>query len=347
MIADENGAGVCMGPYVLNHAVVLEDIIAWTLIHRADNPGICAHDMFLCNDPWVGAAHQNDVAIYAPLFLNGELFAWTGTTIHQVDVGGPSPGSFAIGAADIFGEGPPLPPVKIMRNGVLQSDIEDVYIRRSREPAMLALDLRAQIAANNVAQSRLLALAEKFGADTVKAVMKTVMDRTEKALRDRLRDLPDGIWRHVDNIEVAGAGDRSVYQVRCAMSKRGSGLHFDFTGTDRQIGMINGASGSAMAGVMAALLPMLAGDQTWASGAIRRLVTTEQPPRHADQRESIRQPAASPRPPRSAPCTTAPRPLSPRCCVRTPSIAGACSRAAEGPGRRCRSWDATGAAEPS
>ena len=277
MIADESGAGVYMGPYVLNHAVVLEDIIAWTLIHRADNPGIAGNDMFLCNDPWVGAAHQNDVAIYAPLFLNGELFAWTGTTIHQVDVGGPSPGSFAIGAEDVFGEGPPLPPVKIMRDGVLQSDIEDVYIRRSRQPAMLALDLRAQIAANNVAQSRLCALVDKFGADAVKAVMKTVMNRTEKALRDRLGALPDGVWRHVDNIEVAGAGDRGVYQVRCAMSKRGSELHFDFTGTDPQIGMINGGSGSAMAGVMAALLPMLAGDQTWASGAIRRLLRLTNP----------------------------------------------------------------------
>ena len=277
MIADENGAGVYMGPYVLNHAVVLEDIISWTLIHRADNPGIAGNDMFLCNDPWVGAAHQNDVAIYAPLFLNGELFAWTGTTIHQVDVGGPSPGSFAIGAEDVFGEGPPLPPVKIMRDGVLQSDIEDVYIRRSRQPAMLALDLRAQIAANNVAQSRLRALVEKFGADAVKAVMKKVMDRTEKALRERLGGLPDGTWRHVDNIEVAGAGDRRVYQVRCAMSKRGSDLHFDFTGTDPQVGMINGGSGSAMAGVMAAILPMLAGDQTWASGAIRRLLRLTNP----------------------------------------------------------------------
>ena len=272
MIADETGAGVYMGPYVLNHAVVLEDIIAWTMNHRADNPGISVDDMFLCNDPWVGAAHQNDVAVYAPLFLGDELFAWTGTTIHQVDVGGPNPGSFAIGAEDVFGEGPPIPPVKIMRDGVLQRDIEDVYVRRSRQPAMLALDLRAQIAANNVAHSRLRALTEKFGTDAVKAVMKSVMDRTETALRSRLGEIPDGTWRHVDNIEVARAGDRSVYQVRCAMSKRGADLQFDFSGTDPQIGMINGGSGAAMAGIMAAILPMLAGDQTWSSGAIRRLV---------------------------------------------------------------------------
>ena len=277
MIADETGAGVYMGPYVLNHAVVLEDIIAWTMNHRADNPGISVDDMFLCNDPWVGAAHQNDVAVYAPLFLDGELFAWTGTTIHQVDVGGPSPGSFAIGAEDVFDEGPPLPPVKIMRDGVLQKDIEDVYVRRSRQPAMLALDLRAQIAANNVAQARLCTLTGKFGADAVKAVMKSVMDRTESALRSRLGEIPDGTWRHVDNIEVARAGDRSVYQVRCAMSKRGDELHFDFTDTDPQIGMINGGSGAAMAGIMAAILPMLAGDQTWSSGAIRRLVRLTNP----------------------------------------------------------------------
>ena len=55
MIADEGGAGVYMGPYVLNHAVVLEDIIAWTLAHRAENPGIAGNDMFLCNDPWGGS----------------------------------------------------------------------------------------------------------------------------------------------------------------------------------------------------------------------------------------------------------------------------------------------------
>ena len=36
-------------------------------------------DMFLCNDPWVGGGlHQNDVSLFAPLFHDGKLFAWTG-----------------------------------------------------------------------------------------------------------------------------------------------------------------------------------------------------------------------------------------------------------------------------
>ncbi len=277
MIADEKGAGVFMGPFVLNHAVVLEDIIRWTLQNRALNPGIRWNDMFLCNDPWVGAAHQNDVAVYAPLFIDGDLFAWSGTTIHQVDVGGPSPGSFTIAAQDVFGEGSPIPPIKIMRQGELQHDVEDMYIRRSRQPEMLQLDLRAQIAANNVAHERIRELTEKFGTEIVKAVMKGVMNKTEETLRKRLDQLPNGTWRHVDNIEIANEGDRGVYQVRCAMTNYGTDLHFDFTGTHKQVGMINGGSGAAIAGVMAAILPMLAGDITWSSGAVRRLIKLTNP----------------------------------------------------------------------
>ncbi len=277
VISDEAGAGVYMGPYVVYHAVVLEHMIRWTLENRAENPGIGEGDMYLCNDPWVGAAHQNDFAVYAPLFVAGELFAWSGTTIHQVDVGGPSPGSFSIAAEDIFGEQPPVPPIKVVRNRVLQADVEDVYIRRSRVPQMLQLDLRAQVAANNVAHARIGELIAKYGTDTVKAVLKEVMARTEGALRKRLRELPSGTWRHVANIEMAKAGDRKVYQVRCAMNNRDGELNFDFTGTHEQVGMINGATGAARAGVLAAVLTMLTGDMTWATGAISRAITLTNP----------------------------------------------------------------------
>lgn len=276
-LTDEIGAGFIMGPYVVFHSVVLEYMIRWTIEHRAGNPGIEPGDMFLCNDPWVGAAHQNDVAILSPIFVDGKLFSWSGTTIHQVDVGGRSPGSFSIEADDVFGEQPPMPPIRIVHKNVVQADVEDVYIRRSRQPKLLQLDLRAQIAANNVASKRIGELIAKYGADTVKAVIKEGMKRTEQKLRRRLRSLPDGEWRHVENVEVARHLDRKVYQVHCAMTKTADQLHFDFTGTHPQVGMINGASGSTWAGVMGAVLTMLAGDMVWATGAMRRVITLTNP----------------------------------------------------------------------
>ena len=61
VIADENGDVVFMTPYLLYQATVFEPMIKWTLQNRSDSPGIDDGDMFLCNDPWVGAVHQNDV----------------------------------------------------------------------------------------------------------------------------------------------------------------------------------------------------------------------------------------------------------------------------------------------
>ena len=130
--------------------------VKWTLENRAGNPGIGPGDMFFCNDPWVGGGlHQNDASIFAPLFYDGELFAWTGAVCHQVDLGGVSPGSWSVEGRDVFWESTPVPPVKMVEAGTLRADIEDVYLRRSRVPKLIALDLRAKIGANNVAQDRL------------------------------------------------------------------------------------------------------------------------------------------------------------------------------------------------
>ena len=277
VIADENGDVVFMTPYLLYQATVFEPMIKWTLQNRSASPGIDDGDMFLCNDPWVGAVHQNDVALFAPVFHEGKLFCWVGASIHEVDVGGSAPGSFSIDAKDVFGEVSPLPPVKIVRKFELQADIEDLYVRRSRQPRLLSLDLRAQIAANNVARSRILESIARYGADTVKTVMHNVMDRAETQLRARLREIPDGTWRHVDFQEVSGAGDRGVYAAHLEMTKTGDHLHFDFTGTAAQAGIINSATAGARAGVFAALLPVLVGEIPWAPGGLQRCLSLTNP----------------------------------------------------------------------
>jgi N-methylhydantoinase B len=277
VLADENGDVVFMTPYLLYQGIVFEPMIRWTLQHRSESPRIEDGDMFLCNDPWVGAVHQNDVAVYAPIFHDGRLFCWVGASIHEVDVGGPAPGSFSIHAQDVFGEVPPIPPVKIVRKFELQADIEDLYVRRSRQPLLLSLDLRAQVAANNVARMRILETIERYGVDTVKAVMRRVMDRAEKELRARLKELPDGIWRHVDFQEIASSGDRGVYAARLKMTKVVDRLHFDFTGSAPQVGIINSGTAGTRAGVFAALLPTLVGDIPWAPGGLQRCIEITSP----------------------------------------------------------------------
>jgi N-methylhydantoinase B len=270
-ICDELGDQVQVGLYNIGLVGSMDLAIFWTLEHRSRNPGIEEGDMFLCNDPWIGGGlHQNDASILAPLFYEGKLFGWTTAICHQLDLGGTAPGSWAPSAPDVFSESIPTPPIKAVRNGVLQDDVADAWVRRSRLPLMVGLDLRAKIGANKTAHERILALLAKYGADTVKAVMKRMMDDAESRLRTKLEALPDGTWRAVGYQEQSGVDDRGLYAIHLAMTKKGDRLIFDFTGTAPQTGMINCPYPGLRAGIVFTILPILAGDIPWAAGGLLR-----------------------------------------------------------------------------
>lgn len=270
VLCDELGDIVNIGPYYLPHAANVDFMVKWTLENRSDNPGIEPDDMFLCNDCWVGALHPQDVAVFSPVFVDGQLFAWTGSTIHQVDLGGVNIGSWCVDADDHFAEGMTYPPIKIVERGTIRKDIEDVYLRRSRAPQLVALDLRAHIASNNVAKQRLLALVDRYGAQTIHSAMKKQMDYAERRFRERLRKIPDGVWRCETYQEVCKSGDRGVYKTLLTMRKTADRLQFDFSGSDPNVGMINCTRAGAVGGSIVAILPQLCYDIPWAVGGLHR-----------------------------------------------------------------------------
>ncbi len=270
-IGDELGQEVQVGLYNTMLVGAVDLAIYWTLANRADNPGITRGDMFLCNDPWVGGGlHQSDVIVYQPIFHDGKLFAWTSAICHEPDLGGVGLGSFSPAAQDVFSESLPTPPVKVVRDFQLQRDIADLWVRRSRVPMLVGLDLRAQVGSNNVGRERLLAVIEQYGADTVKAVMKRMMNDAEYRLRSKLTSLPDGSWKATGYQDQSHEGDRSLHKISLTMTKRNDHLVFDFTGTDRQAGVINCTYAGMRGGVMLALLPILAGDIPWSAGGLMR-----------------------------------------------------------------------------
>jgi len=271
-IGNEYGDMVVVGSGILYH--ILDDLaIKWVLENRAENPGIEDGDMFLKNDPWIAGIHQSDVTVMQPVFWKGELFCWTTASIHQVDVGGTNPGSFCFDALDAYSEGTIIPPIKIVEQGRLRRDLEDLYLRQSRTPELLALDLRAFIAGHNVAKRRLLEVLERYGPEALKATMTRLMDEAETLFRRRLRALPDGEWRHVGYHEGARAGDRGVYGISVRIEKTDDRLHFDFAGTDEQAGVINCTYGGLKGGSLSVVLSTLCSDIPWAVGGISRAVS--------------------------------------------------------------------------
>jgi N-methylhydantoinase B len=123
-IQQADGDFLYFGQYLQYFAGVLDLNVKWILENRSDEPGIQSGDMFLNNDPWVGAPHQQDVTIAAPVFYDGKVFCWVANVAHQNDIGGSVAGSFCQDADDIHDDPVPIPPLKIVEGGDIRQDIE-------------------------------------------------------------------------------------------------------------------------------------------------------------------------------------------------------------------------------
>src|SRR5215831_10582157 len=60
-LLDERGDFVFFGPFLQYLGSATTGAVKWTLENRSSNPGIEDGDIFLTNDPWIGATHQSDV----------------------------------------------------------------------------------------------------------------------------------------------------------------------------------------------------------------------------------------------------------------------------------------------
>lgn len=265
-----DGEIVTMGPQVLFHSGSMASVVRNVVTDCADNPGIREGDMFILNNPYKGALHQQDVSIVAPVFDdNGERVAWVGCCAHQIDMGGLNFGSWGIGATTVQQEAVLMSGVRIVEGGEIRSDIWDMVLGMTRMPLAVGLDLKAMIAANNVAARRLLELFDRYGLDEVQNVMRLEIEHSEQRLRDRIRTLPDGVYRGLDFLEHDGHTDK-LYDLRVEVRKTGDRLVFDFTGTSGQApGFINCTWSGMLAGVFAALLPTLAPTLRWNEGLLR------------------------------------------------------------------------------
>jgi N-methylhydantoinase B len=271
----EDGAPVFLGPYVIFHCGNADLIVSNVIKLNKDDPGIRDGDMFFVNDPWLGPAHQPDCAIVAPIFIDGELFCWTGLTVHQLDMGGVNPGGLCPDARDVYAEPTLYPAVKIVEEGRFRTDIDRMLQRNSRMPGIVALDIRSMIAGNNTCRRDILRLTDQYGKDVVKSVMVMMIKKTSEKFRSRLAELPHGTFRSRDWNEIGGSAPElqdEVYLTECTMTNTGEKLIFDFSGTSPQCtGFANCGIGGQRSGVISGFAEPVAFDIPWNAGLLENV----------------------------------------------------------------------------
>lgn len=271
-VLTELGDLVFLGPNLQYFSNSHSLSIKYVLERRAAAIGVGPGDMFLSNDPWVGAPHQPDTALLTPVFVGEELFCWVANTLHYSDVGGSTAGSFCLDAVDTFQDPLSWPPVKLVEGGRVREDVFALFARQSRLPGAVEMDMRAAIAGNEATRAKVLALAERYGAPTVKAVMHGTMDAAEALFAERLRSIPDGTWSQRGYAESAVPGDDAVYAYQINLTKQGERLIVDNRGTQPQAGSINVTYAAFSGAVLAAITQSMTPDLAGAYGGVYRRV---------------------------------------------------------------------------
>jgi N-methylhydantoinase B len=267
-----DGDSLFVGIYMTRLSLCLNAAVKTVIATFKDNVGYEDGDAFVTNDPWAGAAHMNDFLMFAPVFSGDTLVCWTGLAMHEVDVGGPNPGSFTVGASDVFGEAPLIPPVKMVERGKVRNDIEAMVIRNSRTPLLNALDMRARLVAINRTRQRIREVIDKYGLPALMSAQQCILDLVHASFARRVRSLPDGTWITEGFLDHDGNENR-LYRIRLQMTKREDRLRFDFTGTDPQArGAVNCTRVGLESGILSAILPMLCYDIPWSPGGIMPLL---------------------------------------------------------------------------
>ena len=218
-------AGETTGWHVACAGVAVKRIIE----RFGDTDEIEADDVFILNDPYLAAIHQSDVYMICPIHFRGKLVAWSGTFVHVMDIGAMSPGGDSPGASEIFHEGLRIPGLKLVERGKLRRDVFDTITNMTRQPVMVGLDLKCQLAANNVAKSRMQEMYAEFGAEMLDGVSADMIRYSESVLRKRIAEIPDGSWSETNMIQ----GDEN-WKITVRLTKKDDRLVFDFTGTDKQ-----------------------------------------------------------------------------------------------------------------
>jgi N-methylhydantoinase B len=266
-----DGRGLCSGIYIIHHAATI-DVFVRRILQEWDARDIREGDMFFTNDPWWGALHANDGILATPIFVAGEIVSWAGIVMHDNDVGGPVPGSFAVGSEDRFGEAPLFPPIKIAEEFELRPDLERAYLRNHRTPELNALNLRARLASLRITHRRVHELVAQYGIEAFLASQEEILDYVERVVRQRLAAMPDGTWWDQIYHDHDGRNDE-LYPMRCAVTKRGDSLTVDFAGTAGQApGAVNCARPAMEGAVLGVFMTFLCYDLPWAAEAGRRVL---------------------------------------------------------------------------
>ena len=234
-------------------------------------PDPAPDDVYILNDPYRGGSHLPDMTVFVPVFAEGALLLWSVVRAHHSDIGGATHGGYNPGATEIWQEGLRLPPMRLTEAGVLREDLLEMLALNVRHPRDFRGDLAAQIGSARLGAQRLAAVVAEFGASELRDSIEAMLDAAERHARTIVAGWADGVYEGEAELDDDGF-DRSNIVIRARVTKQGSDLTVDLTGSDPQVrGFVNSSHANTQSAVAMAFAFLLDPDLAKNEGAFRPL----------------------------------------------------------------------------
>jgi len=182
-------------------------------------------DVLITNDPQKTSGQLHDFTVISPIHDDGgALIAYFGSTCHAIDIGGRG---LSADARSMYEEGLFVPITKWYDAGRPNEELVKIIRANVREPEQVLGDIHAQVAGNNVGGARLKEFMAEFGLTSIVPLADEIITRSERAMRDAIATVPDGVYTHSGQSD----GFDAPVTLAVTITKQGDAMHVDWTGS--------------------------------------------------------------------------------------------------------------------
>jgi len=214
-------------------------------------------DVFFHNDVFSMGNQNNDVAVYKPIFFDGDLVAWSAVKGHQADIGGNVAGGYNPNATEVWQEALRIPPIKVVEKGKLRKDIWNLIFANIRFD-IVQHDMKAQMGACTIGERRMLDLVGKYGLESYLDHKQALFEATRKMMQAEIRKVPNGVYHGEGKVFYDGRHVGSEFTIRVKITVEDEKITFDYGETDAQTnGFVNGTYTSSASATILTFLQMV------------------------------------------------------------------------------------------
>ncbi|MEU9337331.1 hydantoinase B/oxoprolinase family protein [Streptomyces sp. NPDC048290] len=234
-------------------------------------------DVWVLNDSYIGGTHLNDVTVYAPIHVGGDLVGFAASRAHWIDMGSKDPGG-SMDSTTIYQEGLRMGPLKIYEGGEPCVLAQDLIARQVRFPQPTLGDMRAQVACALTGARRLAEIVERWGPDTLAAARDAIFEQTRRLERAQITAVPDGVYEATGRLDNDGIDLATPLHVTVRVTIDGDRMTVDVTDcADQATGPVNCGAAQTVAACRVGYKLLISGEVPLNGGSFDPLEVVTRP----------------------------------------------------------------------